>query len=309
MVFELAESRTNDSNAHLEPVLADSQARDSLHHLTLNCALPRATSTLESQRSDPDAMQIDSPRPSSSFSLHPNLILISDKTSSTAGTITGLFCTPHRTNQLAAPTLFEAHLPRRVMRLRNGLVRPSWRRLPATPNGVVADDIVGTTTDGHVYAFSLLDRHALAVLKTLEDAVKSEQAVRLKRYGGLDSAERDKVTIRMGSGARNGNWAFEYDDEDLSHRAVGMRRGEGGPEARHVDGDVLEPLLARGGEEKMLTLLEMDEERGGMSEEKYEDFVQIAGTVLGVEEETLMDKSRLSKELIRWLKMVLAPIL
>ncbi|KAF2101435.1 hypothetical protein NA57DRAFT_53402 [Rhizodiscina lignyota] len=266
MAFEFIEDRTNGHNernttagthattsghantdmrptsARLEPIFSDSQARESLHHLHLNCNRPH-TNTIQTQ--DPDAMQIDSAPPGRVDS-HPNLILISDKNQS----VTGLFCPPRRANQLAAPTLFEAHLPRSIMRLRRGLVRPPWLRPQgsALPQGVLADDIVGVAVDGHVYQFSLLDGNALHVLRTL---------------GGAQ-------------------------------------------DPRHVNGDFLEKLLADGGKgEKSITKI-----LKGLPEEDYEDFARAAGIVLELDQDMMDDEQQtLARELWRWLRMVMAPML
>ncbi|KAF2419608.1 hypothetical protein EJ08DRAFT_702787 [Tothia fuscella] len=103
----------------------------------------------------------------------PSLILVADK----HGDVVGLAHPSRRTHQLACETLFELPLPQCVTRFSRGAIRAPWRvhiddAGGSGVKGVIADDIIGSCTDGTVYSFSILNAPAISLLKFLEERME-----------------------------------------------------------------------------------------------------------------------------------------
>jgi hypothetical protein len=119
-------------------------------------------------------IDIDAPSTNTIPEEHSTIVLVNDKKSSS---ITGLFHTPQRMQKNAAPTVFEACLPRTIVRLQQGDVRPPWRR-PATsphaPTGVLNDEIIGACSDGTIYTLSILSEPARHILRLLQNLIEEK---------------------------------------------------------------------------------------------------------------------------------------
>lgn len=186
-----AVSRAATPEQTLETVFTDSEARDVIHHLPLQLRVPRAAGTDQT-----DAMELDV---NDEVQQRTNLMLIADRYCN----ITGLFIPPQPTQGTAAPTLFEVQLPRSVMRIAQGPVRPPWRQTAANTLGsrsILADDLLGASIDGAMYQFSIVDETAWRVLKVLETAAKLQDMVRSEAAGRYIPEEEWERTTRFPSG-------------------------------------------------------------------------------------------------------------
>jgi hypothetical protein len=210
-----------NGNYEFQRIFTDSRERACSTHLVLDIANPSTTPS--------------------------TIVLVNDKKSSS---ITGLFHAPQRTHKNAAPTLFEASLPRTIIRLQQGDVRPPWRR-PATsphaPMGILNDEIIGACSDGTIYTLSILSEPARHILRLLQNLIEEKD----KR----DPANQDtSIYIHQRSGGIADvlmNGADGNQDETIRALDVDPRqreRGAGGPRHKHVDGDLLARWLSAGGD-------------------------------------------------------------
>jgi hypothetical protein len=239
-------------------------------------------------------VDIDDPSTNTAPKDHSTIVLVNDKKSSS---ITGLFHTPQRMQKNAAPTVFEACLPRTIIRLQQGDVRPPWRR-PATsphaPTGVLNDEIIGACSDGTIYTLSILSKPARLILRLLQNLIEEKD----KR----DPANLDTpVNLYQRSGGITDilmNGAEGNQDDKIRALDVDPRqreRGVGGARHKHVDGDLIQRWLAVDGDiEKLVT--EGTEENVG---KLFREFVQeLWGTNGGVVEKVEV-----------WLGEVFMPVL
>lgn len=151
--------------------------------------------------------------------------------------------TRHRTR-----LLFEAALPQSLIRITQGATRPLWRTAP--PEGVLASNIIGLSTDGSMTGISLLDEKLWRRLFWLQRVVEwsvdfSPHLARLPPYG---------VDDEVGRGRERGVPAgFLAGREDEEEEEIALFPADSlGPEAdRHVDGDVLARVLQPGGVERL----------------------------------------------------------
>jgi hypothetical protein len=177
-------------------------------------------------------MDIDSPKPHASSY---NFVLFADKWCG----VSGLLHPRHRMHTLDTHTLFEAHLPRSVTKLKRGDIRPLWRRPvdgPSTPSGVLVDDIIGSCTDGTVYSFSILSETALNLLKVIQNLVELAN----------DVAHQASIVTQKRSGNHSNPLFSSKKLVTLAQKATVMlrnadpdHRGPHVPKLRHVDGDVI----------------------------------------------------------------------
>lgn len=283
MAFVLKDNKTDpspDTPKSLHLLFSDDGARKTTTHLSLSLNLgtpsqPASNSHLEAG-SPPTDPQNDASTPS--------LILVADKSSS----VTGLLHPSHKTPALqsAAPTVFEATLPRSVTRLRCGNVRPPWRG--NTLPGVLADDVIGSASEGSVFSFSIVDEKAWRLLRFLQNLCRWEREERLERVGRGMSVRAVLDPDREVHGAT---------------RKTGF----------HIDGDVLAAFVEAGGKERLGRLLrEMCEGDGtdtanrvGMPERMVR-FKELADGLLG---SSGADMEEVADEVLGWLKGVLLPAL
>lgn len=206
-----------------EQVFSDSRERSCTHHLVID--LPDVDSSKNDNR----------------------LVLLTDKRSAS---ITSLYHPPSRMCRTASTTVFEACLPRTVIRLHRGDIRPPWRRAYHTskdtvlPSGVYIDDIMGACSDGTMYNFSILSEPAQRVLRLLQNLLEAKQNrditaqdVAVKRRSG----HIYNVLMNGAEGAQNGDIrAYDVDPRRHGH-------GLGAAKQRHVDGDLLHKWIKEDG--------------------------------------------------------------
>ncbi|KAF2402049.1 hypothetical protein EJ06DRAFT_372773 [Trichodelitschia bisporula] len=221
-VFTLAKDDTADtSGVKLERSFSDSRARDAECHLLVS--LPWGET----------GQQFRNP-----LGLHeepvdecPDLVLVADR----AGGIAGLLHPKARANQYAVPTVFEGKLLQSVTRLVQADIRPPWRRIEdLKASGVLVDNIIGSTTDGTVYSFTIVNEELWCVLKYLENLVKKV------KWMHTDLPEGDLNTPS----------AIDPEREFLTP----LRQRKGGS---HINGDLLERLLAEDGLDLLIDAIEL----------------------------------------------------
>lgn len=275
IAFELrAEANSDLLEYTIEPVLSDSQMRETWHHLTLTLPplkqeRPHVFVPNENTASAADGL---SPQ-------HPNVFLVADR----ACSLTGIYRLPYRPQQNAAPVLFEASLPRSIVRLRQGHVRPPWCRIDNLP-GIIHQsdgDILGCAADGTLMSFLLLDTKAWRLLKAFENIA------RIGWYtdnNGLHGISNDADTFRQSS------------DLCPERNKAALKRKTG----YHVNGDLLEQQV-----DDLLRLIDDLEEREEREGELRGELSALAMDLLGEDEE---GEDALEKA-IRWVKQVLKPLL
>jgi hypothetical protein len=222
---------TGKLRIHFETAFNDVRQRPSVHHLVYN--LP------EKALSAPNEVSTEFPKLH-----HDTIVLLADKTCS----ITGLAHTKLQTHKTTTETLFEACLPRSVIRLHRGSIRPPWRRssnngstTPSTGlSGILADDILGACTDGTIYSFSILSQPALRLLRLVQNLLEAKQKRDSElQYNTIKNHSSDILRLLQ-------NGADGSQDEMIRARDVDpelMDRGQGAPRFRHVDGDLIVRFL------------------------------------------------------------------
>ncbi|PVH99307.1 hypothetical protein DM02DRAFT_529340 [Periconia macrospinosa] len=254
-----------DGQMQLAQIFTDSRQRSSTHHLVYDVSQPSGGSSSSS----------------SSAQTSSRLVLLADKTCS----ITGLFHPTEPTQKSATPTIFEANLPRSVIRIHRADVRPPWRRsyisttppLPPSsstspsssalispppldspsPAGVLADDILGACSDGTIYTFSLLTPSALRLLRLTQNIIETKR----KRdptlqYTSVKARSSDifRVLLNGAEGVQDTLIKVRDVDPGALGDSSGGSAGAGVGKARflHVDGDLLKRWRAGGGEVREL---------------------------------------------------------
>ncbi|KAF2450230.1 hypothetical protein P171DRAFT_516156 [Karstenula rhodostoma CBS 690.94] len=208
-------------------IFSDSRQRTSLRHLVYKVA-----DTSNATRS---GMQKEA-----------TIALVTDKSASVSGLLQPL----HASKKSATTTLFEACLPRSVIRIQRGDIRPPWRRLynpnalDAVPSGVLNDDIIGACTDGTILSFTTLNSPALHLLRLMQNLIEAKQ---------LKDPALQFSTVKQTSGhvynlLQSG--AEDAQEVSITAREVDPEvqcRGRGAPRFRHVDGDLLARFFEQGG--------------------------------------------------------------
>jgi hypothetical protein len=173
------------------------------------------------------------------------IVLVNDKKSSS---ITGIYHAPDHTHKNAAATVFEACLPRTVIRIEQGNIRPPWRR-PATssksPTGILNDETIGACSDGTIYTFAILSEPARHMLRFLQNIIEEKEL--------RDPAKQDTPVNHRSTGifdvlmnGAQGNQVEKIRALDVDPRQ--KERGQGGPRHKHVDGDLLQRWLDSDGD-------------------------------------------------------------
>lgn len=241
--FTFEPATTDGSHpARFHPKFTDGQARPLNHHLTL--PLPSAV-TLDATTTTQLSLNGGHNGNHSSSSLE--LVLICDKYRS----VTGLLQLPYQTLQKAAPTLFEASLPRAVTRLKRANLRPLWRQrptdyqsktptssLPSLPTtipplrtGVLVDDIIGATSDGTIYTFSVVDLNALNLLTFLDLLLKRTDPHQSSRWSRSHGPSTLLSSFHLPLSLDPATPLLKLSELEPQHKW------------NHVDGDNLEQLL------------------------------------------------------------------
>ena len=341
-----------DNSARFDKVFTDGRQRNTAHH----CVVPGSIITSPSRTAStsaplptgvtqddlPDSVDLDIPMSDSSQAVGQftpaTVVLVSDKTCQLAGLLhppnahsadysgrahpTGPFGRVQlpRTYKSDATTLFEAALPRSITRLERGHIRPPWRRpLNGRPySGILTDDIIGSCTDGAVYAFSILDERAWKMLALVQNLirirnVKVERSRRsvVPRKEDRGSSDKGKAKgaldiLLPGSASPSApsspgsSTPSHADRAEVKLRDVNPEAGHPNPRNYHVDGDLILRFFdgdVLGQIERLRDLLEEAGREVGMH------FIELAGD-LGVEA-----KIPVLMAVGRWLSNVLMDLL
>ncbi|KAF2467358.1 uncharacterized protein BDR25DRAFT_317100 [Lindgomyces ingoldianus] len=230
-----------------DKVFTDGRQRLCAHHLALQFYTPQPLP-------EPLAPSSILGPPSQPASRLDTLVLVADKVCS----LVGLFQPPARPYQSAAPMVFEANLPRSITRLQRGDVRPPWRRpvryvssppgvSSPTIRGVLADDIIGTCSDGTVYTLSIVSAPALKLLKFIQNLVEVKEKRNLENQHSIVRNDDDDVFM---------NGAEDEKQEPIKAREVDpehQNKGQARARAWYVDGDVIMRFLEEKGLNGLLT--------------------------------------------------------
>ncbi|KAF1940042.1 hypothetical protein EJ02DRAFT_241455 [Clathrospora elynae] len=213
------------------PVFTDSRERQCSHHLVMD--LPRANGEEGDDR----------------------FVLLTDKNS---GSISALFHPPERTYKNASDTLFEAFLPRAVVRLDRGDIRPPWRRANGTGNitGVITDDILGACTDGTIFSFSILTQSARYLLRLMQNLVEVKSRRNPLHQDSITRPRSGDIFSVLMNGAE-GNQEGEVRVLDVDPRHLEKPSAKG-PRHKHIDGDLLLRWLEEGGDVEWLVWEDTD---------------------------------------------------
>jgi len=243
--------------------------------------------------------------PDKEGSSNDRFVLLTDKKSSS---VTGLYQPPLRTHSNASPTLFEACLPRSVIRLDRGDIRPPWRR----PNpagkiaGVLVDDIIGACTDGTIFSFSVLSKAACLLLRLIQNLVE----VKSNRSGAhkhdtVKSRSGDIFNVLMNNTSGNQHGEILVRDVDPRYLGQSLQRGA---KHKHVEGDFLKNWLHEDGDLKSLVWSDADEEVGKLFQKLALDVEEKWGT-RNTGETNGHEKQLLCERVKRWMSEVLMPVL
>lgn len=218
-----------------EQVFTDAREHASAHHLVYDLSLastPQADSTMQDHV----------------------IVLLSDKTCS----LTGLFHSQMLNKRFTAPTLFEACLPRSVIRVHRGNIRPPWRQPHASPGwpfpsipGIVVDDIMGACTDGTIYNFTILTTEARRLLRLIQNLLEVKRAKNMSYQFSTARQHSGEVLAMLQQGIPD--WL----SKKIKARDVNpemQERGEAAPRFKHVDGDTIRTFLDEDGDlERLVT--------------------------------------------------------
>ncbi|KAH6629443.1 mono-functional DNA-alkylating methyl methanesulfonate N-term-domain-containing protein [Boeremia exigua] len=218
--------RFGSSKIDFKQLFADSRERSCSHHLALrNDDLQRDTRVADE-----------------------SLVLLTDKKTAT---VAGLYSSGEKTFKNTAVTLFEACLPRTVIRLQRGDIRPPWRKPPRFTDpsekstGVLIDDIFGACSDGTVYAFSILLKPACHILRLLQNIIQIKQSRDpANHFTIIKHRSGDIFNVLMNGADGAQDCAIRARDIDPRQQ----ERGAAGARNNHIDGDVLLMFFEQGGD-------------------------------------------------------------
>ncbi|KAF1949504.1 hypothetical protein CC80DRAFT_555226 [Byssothecium circinans] len=273
-----------DGQFTLIPMFSDSRQRSLAHHLVYDFERPVSIPTSSVQNSDPG---------SSNTPHSETIILLADKTCS----VTGLFHKDKPTIKTAAETLFEACLPRSVIRLQRADIRPPWRQVENKP-GILADDIVGACTDGTIYSFSILGKPARRVLRLFQNIIDAKQRRDpALRHTAVKHRSSDIFALLQNGAEGSQDALIKYRDIDPEVQEQGLAA----PRFNHVDGDLLIRFVEEDGDVKKLFT-------DGCENDVWHLFRGYVRALRGQSAEG--DNGREDVEwVVWWLKIVLMPLL
>ncbi|KAJ4985050.1 thermotolerance protein [Stagonosporopsis vannaccii] len=235
LCFE-ATRRPDDSRVDIEQLFTDIRERSCSHHLVLR----------------DDDLHKDS------MTEDESLVLLTDKKTAT---VTGLYSSGERIVKNTATTLFEAGLPRTVIRLQRGDIRPPWRRpsrftkRSEKSTGVLIDDVIGACSDGTIYSFSILIKPACHMLRFLQNVIQIKRSRDpANQFTIIRHRSGDILNVLM-------NGADGAQDCAIRARDIDPRQQERGAAAarnNHVDADHLLGYFVNGG--TLMDLLSKDVE-------------------------------------------------
>ena len=283
LCFEVAR-QLDSPRVNFEQLFTDSRERSLTHHLVL-------------RNSDLD---------SNPMTGHESLVLLTDKKTAS---VTGLYSAGESTLKSAANTLFEACLPRTVIRLHRGNVRPPWRQIARSTGdsqrsaGILVDDVIGACSDGTIYAFAILLEPARHVLRLLQNLIElKQQQDPASRFTIVKHRSGDIFNILM-SGA-DGAHEHKIRARDVDPRYE--ERGASGSRKRHIDGDRLMRYFEEGGELQDLVTQGVDDDVQTL-------FVELAQILLPQGDSYVRDGEKSSRSVAlrvrEWLKEILTLLL
>ncbi|KAK4963843.1 hypothetical protein LTR66_012624 [Elasticomyces elasticus] len=264
-------SGNGTSSKHtLRPVGMDSVQRYGMHHLPIFLSpeppppqpQPRTDTTAE----DP-LNQLPNPNTTTTTTLQetPSFTLLTTKSATLTGLLHPSPTTPTspRPTPNTTPTLFTAHTPRSLTRLRRADARPPWK--PRSVPGVLDDRIIGVASDGTVVGVAVLEealwRRLSWVVRLCKRAGLAGSGVGRggaggfgRRYGGGDLGEGDHDYYDEVDDVRDlpmgffGQAASDLPDYRGGNAAASaswpqQRRQQVHPDALHIDADILQRLL------------------------------------------------------------------
>ena len=188
-----------------------------------------------------------------------SLILASDMD----GTVVGLWQPPERRVDNAMTTLFEAEFPGSITRLRR-ISRPTWSRRdhglyginvdnPTNPSSLEPDTILGSSADGTLTQMSLLSSNEWCLLRFLQNMAERNPLICPFHPGNPHRRQVEPSTSR--------------------------------PHYMHINGDILERVLGRGGETLIDEMLDVEPDYEshtdfGSKEDRRGRFEELAKDVL-----------------------------
>lgn len=270
----------DETTFHFISFFSDSRQRPSLRHLSYSYPL---VDTIHSDKHG-----------------QATILLLTDKNASVTGLIQPL---PSWTTTTAT-TIFEACLPRSVIRIQRGDVRPPWRRKHTTsqiarrPLGVIDDDFLGACTDGTIYNFATLQEQALYLLRFIQNIVEEKR----KRDPELRLNTINRPTLYIHEFLRSGPIGSQ--DGDIRARDVDpemQTRGAGAPRFRHVDGDILNDFIEKRGNMKDLVT-------EGCEHDVEKMFLEKAAW-LGERSDAVGERETMFSLVEEWVKELLIPLL
>lgn len=219
----------------LKPIGLDSGHRATVFHLPLVFPGPaNPTSSLHSVVNGHSAKSVAM-----------NLVSTRDKC------LVGQLAPSHtiRTFTNTVPTLFKAKLPRSLIRLRQANIRPPWK--DATVPGILEDRIVGLSVDGALMGLAILDPGLTHRLRWVQRLCERSNVIcpmapnnTMKRREDVLDMEDDRNLVLPPPG-------FEANAE-----AVGQMMID--PADMHINGDILQRLMHKGGAACLIQLLETE---------------------------------------------------
>ncbi|KAK3176563.1 hypothetical protein OEA41_007886 [Lepraria neglecta] len=176
-----------------------------------------------------------------------SLVLASDATN----TVVGLWQPPERRIDNAMSTVFEAVLPGSITKLRR-VTRPLWHR--KTVMDEEDESVIGSSADGTVTQFDILEK-GWKLLRFIQNMVERNPLI--CPFAGLQPHKR--------------------------HIEPSTAR----PHFMHINGDILERVLERGGEDCLRDLLNVEPDLDSHTDfdsidDRWERFKELAGEVVDV---------------------------
>jgi hypothetical protein len=262
-------------------IFSDSRQRASLRHLVYTVA----------DTSEPTRPGIQK---------EATIALVTDKSASVSGLLQPL----QSSSQSAATTMFEACLPRSVIRIQRGDIRPPWRRAyhpdanHTVPAGILNDDIIGACTDGTILSFATLNGPALHLLRLLQNLIEAKK----KR----DPALRFSIAKKTGGHIYNllQNGAEGPQEVSIKAREVDpevQSKGPAAPRFRHVDGDMLSRFFEQDGDLRSLV-------EGGCDDDVWKLFLEKVRAMFAGEDGE-RGEEQIVKGVEAWVKEILMPLL
>jgi hypothetical protein len=233
-------------------------------------------------------------------------VLLTDKKSSS---VAGLYQPPLLTYSNASPTLFEACLPRAVIRLDRGNIRPPWRRPNSAGkiSGVIVDDIIGGCTDGTIFSFSILSLPARLLLRLIQNLIE----VKADRSGAhkhdtVNPRSGDIFNVLMNNSPGDQHGEILARDVDPRYLGQSLQRGA---KHKHVDGDLLKNWLRERADLEDLVWKETDDEIGELFKDLALNIEEAWGVKNAGKGVDRYDNRQLCEYVKKWMRDVLMPVL